>query len=60
MLLIKPSSNKFPKQTGKFIVARLEQIIGNYFATDHISNLAQFLVLSIFTHHETKESLNER
>ena len=42
------------------MVVQLEENIGDYPVDDEISYLAQFLVLSIFTHHETKESLNER
>lgn len=44
----------------KYTVSHLEKFIGDYPVADEISNLAQFLVLSIFTHHKTKESLNGR
>ena len=45
---------------GKYIISQLGQFMGDYPAADEISYLAQFLVLSIFTDHETKESLNGR
>jgi hypothetical protein len=45
---------------GKYIISQHGQFIGDYPAADEISYLAPLLVLSIFTHHETKESLNGR